>query len=191
MALMLDSAIAYDHAEALQVGRAIEALGYDWYEDPLQPDDIAGYRHLRTKLDIPIIATEITDGSLYSMPQWITERATDALRGDVLLKGGITPLMKIAHLAEAFHMNCEVHDGFNALGNAACLNVVMAIPNCGWYEVLTINPTGVYGVEHLSYGLTEPIAFDAAWNVLAPTRPGLGFDVDWELIGTSVSAELI
>jgi L-alanine-DL-glutamate epimerase-like enolase superfamily enzyme len=88
-------------------------------------------------------------------------------------------------------MSCEVHDGFNALGNAACLHVVMAIPNCELYEVLTVNPTGTYGIEHLSYGLTEPIAFDAAWNVLAPTRPGLGFDVDWDLINASVSAELL
>ena len=191
MVLMLDSAIAYDHAEALRVGRAIEEMAYHWYEDPLQPDDLHGYRHLRSKLDIPIVATEITDGSLYTMPQWITERATDALRGDVLLKGGITPLMKIAHLAEAFHMNCEVHDGFNALGNLACVHVVMAIANCEMYEVLTINPTGTYGLQHLSYGLTEPIAFDAELNVLAPTRPGLGHDIDWDLINSSVVAELV
>ncbi len=36
-----------------------------------------------------------------------------------MIKGGITGMMKIAHLAEAFHMNCEVHDGYNALNNVA------------------------------------------------------------------------
>ena len=57
--------------------------------------------------------------------------------------------------------------------------------------MLTINPTGTYGLQHLSYGLTEPIAFDAEWNVLAPTRPGLGHDIDWDLINSSVVAELV
>ena len=55
------------------------------------------------------MATEITKGGLYTLPQWIVAGATDYLRGDVVIKGGITGLMKIAHLAEAFAMNCEVH----------------------------------------------------------------------------------
>jgi L-alanine-DL-glutamate epimerase-like enolase superfamily enzyme len=37
--------------------------------------------------------------------------ATDFPRGDVVIKGGITGLVKIAHTAEAFGMNCEIHVG--------------------------------------------------------------------------------
>jgi L-alanine-DL-glutamate epimerase-like enolase superfamily enzyme len=188
--LMLDSAWAYSYDEALRVGRAIEDLGFHWYEDPLQADDVYGYRKLREKLDIMIVATELTEGSLWAMPTWITERATDALRGDVMLKGGLTPLMKIAHLAEAFRMNCEVHDGFTALGNAACLHAVMAMPNCEMFEVITINAPGEYGLAHLNYGLAEPFEFDGAGHVLAPTRPGLGYAIDWDLINSSVVGEL-
>ena len=135
-----------------------------------------------------VAATEITAGGLFATPAWITRRATHALRGDVMLKGGITGMMKIAHIAEAFGLPSEIHDGFNALGNAACLHVAMAIPNCSMFEVLTINPTGEYGIGHLSYGLTSPIEFDEAWNVVAPTKPGIGFDIDWELIHSSGSA---
>jgi L-alanine-DL-glutamate epimerase-like enolase superfamily enzyme len=62
--------------------------------------------------------------------------ATDFLRGDVVIKGGITGLMKIAHLAEAFGLNCEVHDSYNALNNVAARHVMMAIDNCDWLEVL-------------------------------------------------------
>lgn len=190
MLLMLDSAWAYTYAEALRVGLAIQDLAYHWYEDPLAADDLYGYRNLKQHLRIPIVATEITEGGLHAMPAWITERATDVLRGDVILKGGITPLMKIAHLADAFHLNCEVHDGFNALGNAACLNVVCAITNCEMFEVITINQTGAYGIDHLNYGLAEPIEFDADRNVLAPTRPGLGYAIDWDLINANVIGEL-
>src|SRR5262249_31089966 len=119
MELMLDSSWGYSYHEALEVGRAIEELGYLWYEDPLGAHDIHGYPGLKQHLHIPILATEATTGGLRALTQWITERATDFLRGDVIVKGGITGLMKIAHLAEAFGMNCEIHDAYNALGNVA------------------------------------------------------------------------
>ena len=47
-----------------------------------------------------------------------------------MIKGGITGMTKIAHLAEAHGMNCELHDAYNAMGNVATLHVAMAIPNC-------------------------------------------------------------
>ena len=111
---MLDSAWAYSYPEALKVGKAIEELGYTWYEDPLPADDIHGYVRLKQLLSIPLMATEITKGGLYALAPVDHHRATDYLRGDVVIKGGITGMMKIAHLAEAFQMNCEVHAGYNA-----------------------------------------------------------------------------
>jgi L-alanine-DL-glutamate epimerase-like enolase superfamily enzyme len=188
--LMLDSAWAYSYPEALTVGQAIEDLGYYWYEDPLQADDIYGYRRLKQQLSIPIMATEMTEGGLGALAPWLVQEATDFLRGDVVVKGGVTGMMKIAHLAEAFNMNCEVHDAYNALNNVATLHVVMAMRNCEYYEVIVIHPPGQYDTAHFSYGLTEPIAVDAAGNVAAPTKPGLGYEIDWELIDATRVAEV-
>jgi L-alanine-DL-glutamate epimerase-like enolase superfamily enzyme len=185
MALMLDSSWGYTYSEALKVGLAIEELGYEWYEDPLPADDLYGYAKLKRHLRIPIVATELTPGGLYSLPPWIEARATDALRGDVVIKGGITGMMKIAHLAEAYRLPCEVHTAYNALNNVATLHVLMAIPNADWFEVLAFNPAGRYGLEHLSYGLARPIEVDGEGFVRAPDEPGLGFGVDWELIDSA------
>jgi L-alanine-DL-glutamate epimerase-like enolase superfamily enzyme len=187
MTLMLDSSWGYSYPEALAVGLAIEEMGYAWYEDPLAVDDLYGYKELKRHLHIPILATEMTLGGLYTLPQWIVERGTDFVRGDVALKGGITGMMKIAHLAEAFHMNCEVHFAYNALNNVANLHVIMAMPNCDWFEVLAFNRAGEHDLEHLNYGLAQPIAIDADGFVHAPTGPGLGFDIDWELINSARS----
>jgi L-alanine-DL-glutamate epimerase-like enolase superfamily enzyme len=118
------------------------------------------------------------------------QEATDFLRGDVVIKGGITGMMKIAHLAEAFHMNCELHDAYSALNNVATLHIAMAIGNCEYYEVIVIHPPEQYDTAHASYGLTETIKIDAAGNVAAPTAPGLGYDIDWELINANRLAEL-
>ena len=191
MALMLDSSWDYDHSEALRVGRAIEELDYVWYEDPLPAHDLHGYLELRRHLRIPLMATEITLGGLSTLPQWLApQRATDFLRGDVVIKGGITGLMKIAHLAEAFNMNCEVHDGYNALGNLANLHVVMAIANCDFFEVLPFNRSGDHSLEHLSYGLAQPLEIDGAGLLHAPTGAGLGIEIDWELIDSARSGEI-
>jgi L-alanine-DL-glutamate epimerase-like enolase superfamily enzyme len=188
--LMLDSAWAYSYKEALDVGFAIERLGYHWYEDPLGAQDIEGYVKLKQHLSIPIIATELTLGGLHALPAWIAARASDALRGDVVIKGGITGMMKIAALAEAHHLPCEIHDAYNAIGNLATVHLVMAVPHCSMYEVLVPHAPGSYDLDHLSYGLAEPITIDLDGNVAAPNRPGLGIDIDWDLLRSNVVAEL-
>jgi L-alanine-DL-glutamate epimerase-like enolase superfamily enzyme len=188
--LMLDSAWAYSYKEALDVGFVIQDLGYHWYEDPLGAEDLDGYVRLKQHLSIPIVATEITAGGLKALPRWIAARATDALRGDVVLQGGITGMTKIAALAEAHDLPCEVHDAYNAVGNLATVHVVMAVPHCSMYEVLVPHAPGSYDLGHLSYGLSEPIEIDTDGCVVAPDRPGLGIDIDWDLIRSNIVAEL-
>jgi L-alanine-DL-glutamate epimerase-like enolase superfamily enzyme len=175
MVLMIDSMHAYTYEEALKVGRALEELKYFWYEDPLPEEDLYGYVKLRNKLDIPILATEWVPGGLYGLEPWVLYQATDMLRGDVGLKGGITPLVKIAHLAEAFRMKCEIHTGLNSLNNVANLHVTMAIENCDYYEVLLPEKDN-------QYGLVADIEVDNEGFVHAPEKPGLGYDIDWDLV---------
>jgi L-alanine-DL-glutamate epimerase-like enolase superfamily enzyme len=102
-------------------------------------------------------------------------QATDYLRGDVAVKGGITTLLKTAHLAEAFRMNYEVHHGGNSLNNVANLHVIMAIRNTEFFEVL---------LPHAAqkYGLVDDIQVDREGMVHAPSKPGLGYEIDFELI---------
>jgi L-alanine-DL-glutamate epimerase-like enolase superfamily enzyme len=83
--------------------------------------------------------------------------------------------VKSAHLAEGFHMNFEIHHGGNSLNNVANLHVIMAIRNCEFFEVLL--PAGAQ-----KYGLAQDIDPDARGLVHAPTGPGLGAVIDFELI---------
>jgi L-alanine-DL-glutamate epimerase-like enolase superfamily enzyme len=93
----------------------------------------------------------------------------------VAVKGGITGLMKVAHLAEAFRLNFEVHHGGNSLNNVANLHVIMALKNTEFFEVLL-------PAESQKYGLVQDIAIDAQGMVQAPTGPGLGAQIDFGLI---------
>jgi L-alanine-DL-glutamate epimerase-like enolase superfamily enzyme len=175
MTLMLDSIWAYGYEDAVRVGRAIEALDFFWYEDPLAEEDIYNYIKLRNKLDIPIMSTEFLPGRLYGMAQAIQQMSTDILRGDVAVTGGITPLVKIAHLAEAFRMKCEIHHGGNSLNNVANLHVIMAVNNCDYYEVFPSHGAN-------KFGLVKDIEVDKQGWVYAPEKAGLGYEIDWDLV---------
>ena len=173
--LMLDSTWSYDFPAAVRVGLAVQEMGFHWYEDPLADQDLYNYIKLKQKLHIPVMATEYPITGFDSYAPWIMMQATDYLRGDVAVKGGITTLVKTAHLAEAFRMNYEVHHGGNSLNNVANLHVIMAIRNTEMFEVLL--PDGAQ-----KYGLVRDITVDRDGMVHAPTAPGLGYDIDFELI---------
>jgi L-alanine-DL-glutamate epimerase-like enolase superfamily enzyme len=174
--LMLDSTWSYNYTEALRVGRALEELDFYWFEDPLDADDITNYVKLRQKLDIPILATEYAPGGFQAFAPWLTMQATDFLRADVAVKGGITALVKTAHLAEAFHMNLEIHHGGNSLNNVANLHVMLAIANSEYFEVLLPDATQ-------KYGLVEDLTVDRKGMVRLPDGPGLAAKIDFDLIG--------
>ena len=84
-------------------------------------------------------------------------------------------MLKIAHLAEAFHMNLEVHHGGNSLNNVANLHVILAIPNTEYFEVLLPDSTQ-------KYGLVQDLEVDRDGMVRPPDGPGLGAKIDFELI---------
>jgi L-alanine-DL-glutamate epimerase-like enolase superfamily enzyme len=181
--LMLDSTWSYGYTDALRVGRAIEEMGYYWYEDPMSDEDIYNYVKLREKLDIPIMATEFPAGGLETYPIWLTERATDYLRGDIPNKGGLTTMLKTAHLAEAFSLKYEVHHSGNSLNNLANLHLCMAIRNTTMFEVLL--PDGAH-----KYGMAKEIEIDREGMLYAPTGAGLAGEIDFDLIRRKTEAVL-
>jgi L-alanine-DL-glutamate epimerase-like enolase superfamily enzyme len=181
--IMLDSTWSYDYVAAMRVGKAVERLGFYWYEDPLVEDDMSGYVKLKSQLSVPIMATEYSPGGHTAYAPWLMAQATDYLRGDVAVKGGLTACLKTAHLAECFHMSYEVHHGGNSLNNVANLHLIMAIRNCEYFEVLL--PDGAQ-----KYGLVQDIEVDGKGLVHAPTGPGLGAAIDFDLIKRKTIAVL-
>jgi L-alanine-DL-glutamate epimerase-like enolase superfamily enzyme len=68
-----------------------------------------------------------------------------------------------------------VHHGGNSLNNFANLHVIMALQNTELFEVLLPS-------ESQKYGLLQDIEIDAQGMVHAPNGPGLGAQIDFELI---------
>jgi len=176
IALMLDGYHWYSRMDALTIGKALQTLDFAWFEEPMMEDSAESYAWLAANLDIPVLGPESIAGKFHSRASWVANKSCDILRAGVAGVGGIGPCLKVAHLAEAFGMDCEVH------GNgAANLAVVGAISNCRWYERGLLHPFLDYEEvpAHLN-SLVDPM--DDEGFVHLSDRPGLGEDINFAYI---------
>jgi L-alanine-DL-glutamate epimerase-like enolase superfamily enzyme len=181
--LMADPVAAYNHEQAFRMGRELEKLGYYWLEEPLYDVDLYGLQKLTAKLDIPICGTEVIVGSHYATAYCIQERIVDMVRTDVSWKGGVTAVMKTAHLAESFGIQCELHTAIYHPLELVNLHCACAIKNCEFFEVL-------WPWEMYNFGLMGQISLDSEGYAHVPQGPGLGIDLDWDFIDKSTVAVL-
>jgi L-alanine-DL-glutamate epimerase-like enolase superfamily enzyme len=180
--LMLDATSAYDYQDALRVGREIERLGFHWFEDPIRDDDVAGFVELCRALDIPVLMGESTARGPWTYAHYLTAGAADALRvvGDVM--GGITGMRKVGALAEVHNRRVEPHSYGSTLVQAAHLHYMLSVRNAEFFELPV--PKGP-----LDFGMKDVIEADADGMVHAPVGPGLGYEVDWDVIDDETVAE--
>ena len=174
--LMLDPFHDYTREEALHLGRALEELDFHWLEEPMDEHSTSSYVWLCQQLDLPVCGPESLEGGLRARAEWIVRGAADILRTGVE-HGGITGVMKTAHLCEAFGMRLELHGG-----GAGTLHALGAMPIPGeLYERGLLHPQLDHDAER-PWFRTPVDALDADGCVRVPTGPGLGQDVDWGFI---------
>ena len=180
--LMLDASHWYSREEAFRLGRAIQKLGYYWFEEPMEEASMASYSAMARELDIPVIGPESAAGKHHARAEWIAAGACDILRTGVHDVGGITPALKCLHLAESFNMSCEVHG--TGAGN---LTLCAVQSNGRWYERGLLHPFLEYDrVPEYLNAAEDPM--DTEGFVHLPERPGLGADLNWDYIaGNTVS----
>jgi L-alanine-DL-glutamate epimerase-like enolase superfamily enzyme len=175
--LMLDPYHYYSRLEALQLARGLEALNFLWMEEPMDEHSMSSYIWLCEQTSLPICGPETVEGKMYARAEWIKTGACDLLRGGVSDVGGITPLMKIVHLAESFGVQMEVHGG--GVGN---LHVLCAMATPGlYYERGLLHPFIDY--DATPAWLNAPLdPMDAEGNVHVSSLPGLGMDLNLDYV---------
>ncbi len=100
---MVDANQSMTATEAIRRARLFDGLDLGWIEEPLPADDIDGHVRLARSTAIPIAVGE----SMYSIAQfreYLDRGAAGIVQVDVARIGGITPWLKVAHLAEAFNV---------------------------------------------------------------------------------------
>jgi L-alanine-DL-glutamate epimerase-like enolase superfamily enzyme len=169
--LLNDPVGVYTREEAFKVGRALQDLNYIAYEDPIPTSDIDGLVQLSQALDIPIHIGEFIF-SPYTYPEYIRRGAMDVVRFIVDNVGGITGGMKIARLAELFGMECAPHNWGEVFDHAVHFHCELAMPNNVWFEMTVPQGTGDRPYIKDKYRVAKD------GYVYAPTKPGLGVELD-------------
>lgn len=161
----VDANQCYDYPTALAVGRVLEELGIDWFEEPLSCEDVDGHVRLTTTLEIPIALGE-TLFSRAEFRDYLERDAVDIVQPDLTRVGGLTEWLKIAALADSHHRQISPHLMPEVMVHLACgLPNVGAVELMPWfYPAFTETPTIKQG------------------RMIPPSRPGLGLEPQPEVI---------
>ena len=176
--IMVDANHAYDALGAIRLGKLIEPLDIAWFEEPVPPEDLDGYREVKAALAIPIAGGE-AEFTRWGFRRLIAERLVDILQPDLAAAGGISETKKIADMANAFGVRVNPHVWGTGIALAASLQLIGALPH---------NPPGLHPIEPLlefdqsehpirMAVIREPIVQKEGW-VAIPDGPGLGIEID-------------
>jgi D-galactarolactone cycloisomerase len=179
VALGVDANWAYSLDEAVAVGQALQGLGYVFFEEPIVPEDLDGYAHLRRCLTVPLAAGE-SDYTVAHAAQLITPRLVGLIQPDVARAGGISETRDIATLAYAHHVGYAPHVGWSgAVCVAASLQLAAAMPAFRTFECMFVgNPLR----DALT---TSPVGAPTQLvdgRLPVPQGPGLGVEIDWHRV---------
>jgi L-alanine-DL-glutamate epimerase-like enolase superfamily enzyme len=169
--LLHDPVGVYNREEAMKIGRLLDELRYVAYEDPIPTSDIEGYVELCRALDVPIHCGEFIF-SPYDYAERVRRGAVDVVRFIVDNVGGITGGMKIAAMAELFGLECAPHNWGDTLDHAVHFHCELAMPNNVFFEMTV--PQGEFDRPYMK----DRIRVAKDGYVYAPTKPGLGYEID-------------
>jgi L-alanine-DL-glutamate epimerase-like enolase superfamily enzyme len=192
MDLMIDPACEYEtFADALLVGRACDEAKYFWYEDPFKDGGVSAFAHrkLRQLIRTPLLLGEHVRGLEPHVDQIVAD-GTDFVRADADYDGGITGVMKLAHAAEGFGLDCEIH-----APGPAHRHCMAAIRNTNYYELGLVAPGLAARSDHCrayADGYSDDLeSVDGNGCVPVPQGPGLGVTLDWDWIHAHETGKVV
>lgn len=172
--LSADANWAYGLDQAAEVGAALADHGYVWFEEPLRPEDEAGYADLRRRCAVPLAAGE----SNYTLDQargQIESRVLSVLQPNITRAGGITETRRMAEHARAHDVGYAPHVGMSGIiCEVAALHLAAAQPNATVLECACAPNRFKADLADLAPGYLR--ARDGALAV--PQGPGLGITID-------------
>ena len=175
---MIDANHAYNRSEARGLCRAVEPLEIGWFEQPLSPEDYAGYAELRRQTDIPIAAGEC-EYLVHGIKRLLEAQCVDIAQPDTCAAGGLTEMQRIVALVRAHNVDLTPHCWGTGISFTVGLHLV---------STLDATPGRLTGTEPLLEmdrtenplrdRLTRPRFEVKDGAVTVPDTPGLGIDVN-------------
>jgi L-alanine-DL-glutamate epimerase-like enolase superfamily enzyme len=176
--LCVDANWAYTLEEAVEVGRALTDNGYFWFEEPLRPEDEAGYEELHRRCATPLAAGE-SNYTLDQAMRLVANRTLSYLQPDVARSGGISETRRMAEFAAAHDVQYAPHIGMSGIVcETASVHLAAAMPNIRAMECETDSSPFKTAITGAAPGADR----QKKGMLPVPTAPGLGIEVDWDAV---------
>ncbi len=178
MELMIDANHAYDAIGAIKLGRAVEDLDIGWFEEPVPPEDLNGYKACREKINIPIAGGEC-QFTRYGFAEFVRNNCVDIWQPDTCAAGGLSECKKIANIADAFGYRYNPHCWGTAIALYTNVHLLANLPFSS-YALSPVSPMLEYDctehpIRHII--VKETLQLQDGY-VLLPQGFGLGFEIN-------------
>ena len=164
--LMADANMRWRVDEAIRAARGMAEYNLFWLEEPTIPDDVAGHARIAREGRLPI-ATGENFHTVYEFQQMIAHGAISFPEPDVATMGGVTPWLKVAHLAETCNLPVTTH-GVHDLQ----VHLLAAVPNSSYLEAHG------FGLDQF---IRHPLQIEEG-AAIAPDRAGHGVEFDCDAL---------
>jgi len=169
---MMDLEAAYDLEDSLRMGRCMDNGLFVWLEEPMHDELLAQYAELRRELAIEIIPGGYSVYSPEFLRQGIEAGAWDAARFDATTVGGISAALQLLEIANRAGVRVEIQSWGHSLTQAVNLHLMLATQRTRYFEAPMPKAAFEFGSKNGNLLDRE--------RIVAPDRPGLGIDMDWE-----------
>ena len=177
---MVDANHGYTTHDALYVGRAMEEFSPYWFEEPVAPEDLDGYRELRAFLKVNISGGE-AEFNRWGWRKLLESRGLDIAQPEVCALGGISEYLRVLALCHSHFTPVVNHVWGSAIAVAVNLHLLAAMPPLPgglfpWEPMLEFDTTHNHFIDDL---LTESLDIKNQvksnnGTVSLPNGPGLG-----------------
>lgn len=179
----VDALWSLDRDKAVSYANTLEELKADWLEAPLDPEDIEGHAALAKSTPTRIAVGEVLRTAQAFRP-WLQAGALKIAQPDVM-RTGITGSIRIYQLAKQYAVETALHVGVcTGIGMAATWQVAAALAHTMPQE----HQGDLF--ETANRILATPLAVSGG-RLCVPSSPGLGVDVDEDVIARYASEHWI
>ncbi|MGC4952323.1 mandelate racemase/muconate lactonizing enzyme family protein [Actinomadura citrea] len=175
-----DSAWGNGYKWALRTARMLDCHDVAWFEEPLSPDALEDYAHLRREATVAISGGEVLTRR-QSFHPWLEAGALDIVQPDVTKVGGLSEQRRIGWAAQDHGVRLIPHGWNTAVGLAADLQLASALPGTDLVEYVTGSP-------YVDDVTAEPWRLDEDGVLAIPDTPGLGIHLDPEALARYTDA---
>ena len=176
--LCVDANWAYNLDQAVEVGKALSANGYFWFEEPLAPENEQGYEELRKRCDVSLAAGE-SNFTADQVQRLVSRRTLSILQPDVARAGGITETRRMADYAALHDVAYAPHIGMSGIiCETASVHLAAALPNFRVMECECDLSPFKRELADLAPGCIR----QKNGTLDVPTAPGLGIEIDWDAV---------